>query len=82
MDTETVRLNITLPKDLVTALNAKAGPRKKSQYIARAIQNQIEKDRRESLDKALEEGYRNTAAESRALSREFEHADIEGWDDY
>ena len=82
MDTETVRLNITLPRDLVTALNEKAGPRKKSQYIARAVRNQIEKDLRESLDKELEEGYRKTAAESRALSQEFEHADIEGWDDY
>jgi metal-responsive CopG/Arc/MetJ family transcriptional regulator len=82
MDTKTVRLNVTLPEDLVLALNAHAGPRKKSQYIANAIRRQIEQDRKEALDRALEEGYRNTAREGLAISREFEAADLEGWDDY
>jgi metal-responsive CopG/Arc/MetJ family transcriptional regulator len=82
MDTKTVRLNVTLPKDLVMALNAHAGPRKKSQYIANAIRRQLEQDRKEALDRALEEGYRNTAREGLAISREFEAADLEGWDDY
>lgn len=82
MDTETIRLNVTLPKDLARALDAHAGPRKKSQYIAKAIRRQLEQDRKEALDRALEEGYRNTAQEGLAISREFEAADLEGWDDY
>jgi CopG family transcriptional regulator/antitoxin EndoAI len=82
MDIETVRLNVTLPKDLVIALNAHAGPRKKSQYIAKAIRRLLEQDRKEALDRALEEGYRNTAQEGLAISKEFEAADLEGWDDY
>lgn len=82
MNTETVRLNVTLPKDLIKALNEHAGPRKKSQYIAHAIRKQIELEQKEALEKALEEGYRNTRREGLAISREFETADIESWDDY
>lgn len=82
MDTETIRLNVTLPKDLARALDAQAGPRKKSQYIAKAIRRQLEQDRKEALDRALEEGYRKTAQEGLAISAEFEAADLEGWDDY
>ena len=40
---------------------------------------QIKKD---ELKKQLEEGYRATAKESIALAREFEAADLEGWDKY
>ena len=82
MNTETVRLNVTLPKDLLKALNVHAGPRKKSQYIARAIRKQIELDQKEALGKALEEGYRNTRREGIEISNEFRTVDLEGWDDY
>ena len=82
MNTETVRLNITLPSDLVEEMESYVGPRKKSQYITRAIRRQIEQDQKQDLEKALEEGYRRTHSESVTLSREFEAADLEGWDDY
>ena len=82
MNTETIRLNVTLPKDLAKALDAQAGPRKKSQYIAKAIRRQLEQDRKEALNSALEEGYRNTAQEGLAIAKEFETADLERWDDY
>ncbi|MBL0715228.1 MAG: hypothetical protein JJV98_16185 [Desulfosarcina sp.] len=82
MSTETIRLNVTIPKDLFIALNEHAGPRKKSQYIAHAIRRQIEQDQKEALDKVLEDGYRNTKRESFAIANEFETADLEGWDDY
>lgn len=41
MNTESVRLNVTLPKDLVISLNKHADPRKKSHYIAKALRNQL-----------------------------------------
>jgi len=34
------------------------------------------------MEKLLEEGYRAAAKESLALTKEFESADLEGWDDY
>lgn len=82
MDTETVRLNVTLPRDLVNSLNKHAGPRKKSQYIAKALRNQIELDRKQSLENALEEGYRSRRQESQMLGEAFEAVDLEGWDEY
>ena len=82
MNTETVRLNVTIPKDLFIVLNEHAGPRKKSQFIANAIRKQIKQKQKEAMDKALEEGYRNAGQESLAITNEFANADLEGWDDY
>jgi metal-responsive CopG/Arc/MetJ family transcriptional regulator len=82
MDTETVRLNITIPKDLAASLDHYAGPGKKSRFIAQAIRNQIERQEKQALEKALEEGYQATAGESLAISDEFEVVDLEGWDEY
>jgi metal-responsive CopG/Arc/MetJ family transcriptional regulator len=82
VDTDTVRLNITVPKELARALNEFAGPRKRSRFIVDAVRKEIDQKRKEELEKALEEGYRASAKESLALAREFEGADLEGWDDY
>ena len=82
MNTETVRLNITIPKDLAQAINRFAGPRKRSQFIAEAVRQQIEKREKEELEKILEEGYRATAKESLAITKEFEAVDLENWYEY
>jgi len=82
MNTETVRLNITIPKDLAQALNRLTGPRKRSQFIAEAVKQRIEKKEKEELKKILEEGYRATARENLAITKEFESADLDGWDEY
>ena len=82
MNTDTVRLNITLPKELAQALDNLAGPRKRSRFISEAIRQQIQQMQKEELEKLLEEGYRATRKESLALAKEFEAIDLEGWDDY
>ncbi|MCP4665801.1 MAG: hypothetical protein GY849_05500 [Deltaproteobacteria bacterium] len=82
MDTETVRLNITIPKDLALALKRLTGPRKRSRFVAEALRERIEKQQKDELLKVLEEGYRAGANESLALSREFDAVDLEGWDAY
>jgi len=82
MNTNTVRLNITIPKELARTLNEFAGPRKRSQFIVEAITKQIDQRQKEELEKALEEGYKATVGESSVLAKEFEEADLEGWDDY
>lgn len=82
METETVRLNITLPKGLVQAMNRVAEPRKRSRFIAEAVRQKIEQNDKEALEKLLVEGYQAAAKESLALTKEFESADLEGWDDY
>ena len=82
MNTETVRLNITIPKDLAQALNRLTGNRKRSQFIAEAVKQRIEQKEKEELEKILEEGYRATARENLAITKEFESADLESWDEY
>ncbi len=82
MSTNIVRLNITLPKEVAESLNSMTEPRKRSHFIAKAIVERIERRQREKLEKDLEEGYRATRQEALAVSKEFETADLEGWDEY
>jgi len=74
--------NVTLPKDLIESMNQISGPRSRSRLIAESLRKHIWQIKKDELDRQLEEGYRATAKEGRALSREFETADLEGWDDY
>ena len=82
MDTETVRLKVTLPKELVEAMNRITKSRKRSWFIAEAVRQKIEQKEKEEIEKLLVKGYRAAAKESLALTKEFESADLEGWDDY
>jgi len=82
MNTDSVRLNITLPRELAKALDEFTGPRKRSPFIAEALRQRIEQMEREELAKNLEEGYRATEQEGLVLAKEFETADLEGWDEY
>jgi len=82
MNAEVVRLNITLPREVAESLNSLAEPRKRSRFIAEAIVERIDRTRKAQLEKALEEGYKATRQETLSLSKEFETADLEGWDDY
>ena len=82
MPADVVRLNITLPREVAESLNLLAEPRKRSLFIAEAIVERIERTRKARLAKDLEEGYQASRKESLALSREFEMADLEGWDEY
>jgi len=82
MNTENVRLNITLPKDLVHLIDQMSGPRKRSLFIAEAVQLKVRQAQKEALEKKLAEGYRAGYKESREMASEFEAIDLEGWDDY
>ena len=82
MDTDNIRLNITLPKDLVHLIDQMSGPRKRSLFIAEAVQLKVRQAQKEALEKKLAEGYRAGHSESHGMASEFEAADLEGWDDY
>jgi metal-responsive CopG/Arc/MetJ family transcriptional regulator len=72
MNSNTIRLNITLPHSLVSSLDAVAGHRKRSQFIARAVQEKIEQIKSEKMAALLKEGYQTQQAASRAIVKEFE----------
>jgi CopG family transcriptional regulator / antitoxin EndoAI len=82
MNTETVRLNITLRKDLIQALDTVTGPRKRSQFISKAIEQSLRNAEKETIERLLEKGYRANSKEGLDLAKEFEDADVEGWDEY
>ena len=82
MNTEPVRLNVTLPRELVEAMNRITEPRKRSRFIAEAVRQKIEQKEKEEMESLLVEGYQASANDSLALTQEFENADLEGWDDY
>jgi len=77
-----VRMNITLPEELARQLDKLIEPKKKIQFIAKTLQQRIEKIQHEELQKTLEEGYKARKKESQSLAKEFEYADLEGWDEY
>jgi metal-responsive CopG/Arc/MetJ family transcriptional regulator len=82
MSTNTVRLNITLPSELAEDLKQITGPRRRSQFVAEAVEQKIKKLKDRQMEKAMAEGYQATRKEGLAIAKEFEASDIEGWDEY
>ena len=82
MNTDTIRMNITLPRELVAALDNLTGPRKRSLFISEAVRQKIKHIEKEKLDALLAEGYQASKQESIELTKEFEGIDIKGWDEY
>ena len=77
----TARLNITLPEEMIAELDQVIGPRHKSRFIASTIRNRLDELRAASLREEMTEGYRARHRESSELAKEFETADLEGWDE-
>jgi len=71
------RLNITLPKEIFEKLKAVSN---KSQFIADALKEKLEKEEKEALDALLCEGYQATREEDREINEEWEAATLEKWD--
>ena len=76
-----VRINITLPQDLVVELEKIAGSRKKSHFIAKTLQEKIARIKADEIQRLLEEGYKVRREESLTVAKEFEAVDLEGWDE-
>ncbi len=77
-----VRMNITLPEEVARQLDEVAEPKKKSRFIAEAVQKKIDEEKEAKLESMLREGYQTTRDQSLRITREFEAVDLEGWDEY
>jgi metal-responsive CopG/Arc/MetJ family transcriptional regulator len=82
MAKDTVRVNITLPEDVLKSLDSITEPRERSRFITTAVMEKIERRQKEELSLLLKEGYLEGRQEALELSREFEAADLEGLDEY
>lgn len=72
------RLNITLPERVAEAIEVYQN---KSKFIADAIIEKVEKDKKEKLDMLLTEGYINEYNADKKINKEWETTTIEGWPD-
>ena len=77
-----VRLNITIPEEVARQLDIIVGARGKSHFIAETLRKRIQEIEEQKLQQMLEEGYKARKMESQSIAREFEPADLEGWDEY
>ncbi|MCL5073054.1 MAG: hypothetical protein M1308_19525 [Actinobacteria bacterium] len=72
------RLNITLPDKVAEAVEVYQN---KSKFIAEAIIEKIEKDKKEKLDELLVEGYKSECDSNKNVNHDWEDATLEGWPD-
>jgi glucose-6-phosphate-specific signal transduction histidine kinase len=70
------RLNITLPDEIGQQIEAIPN---KSRFIAEAIKERLERERRQKIDELLIEGYKATKEEDRRTNEEWEGITLEGW---
>ena len=71
------RLNITLPDEIAKKLENK---RNKSRFIAIALEEKLQREEREKLNRLLLEGYRATSVEDAKVQADWEKAGIAEWD--
>ena len=71
------RLNITLPNEIARKL---ADKHNKSRYIAIALEEKLERERKEKIENLLLEGYKETSKEDVKLHANWEKAGLEGWE--
>lgn len=71
------RLNITLPNEIARKLADKPN---KSRFIALALEEKLERERKEKIENLLLEGYKVTSKEDVKLHANWEKAGLEGWD--
>ena len=70
------RLNIALPEKIAQEIQNIPN---KSNFIAEAIKEKIEKINRKKLDQLLIEGYKATKREDKEINQEWEKITLEGW---
>lgn len=71
-----VRINISLPKTVVTELSKRLPPRKRSKFIAEAVKRQLQ----DQKAKRLAAEYQEAAAEIRRINRDLEGTLSDGLD--
>ncbi len=73
----TVRVNITLPSEIAEMLK---NVKNKSNFIAEAVRERIEKEEKAHLIKELSEGYKIRKSEEKKLAQEWDTTSGDGID--
>jgi metal-responsive CopG/Arc/MetJ family transcriptional regulator len=73
---KSVRINISLPEELLTELSREVGARKRSRFVAEAIACLLKERKADRLARE----YKDAASEARRINRELEGALSDGID--
>jgi metal-responsive CopG/Arc/MetJ family transcriptional regulator len=73
---KTIRINVSIPKNVFIDLSRETNSRKRSQFITEAIKRLL----KEKRDQRLASEYQEAAAEIRAINKELEGAINDGLD--
>ena len=76
---KTLKVNFTIPKDVVALLKARISERRRSAFVATAILDKLNQLEREELRRTLMEGYLARREEEAEINREWERSTMEGW---
>ena len=72
-----IRLNITLPESVAKVL---AEQRNKSRFIAEAVEEKFEREKRRKIEQLMVEGYQEAQKEGKMLRDDWEKAGLEEWE--
>ena len=75
-----VRQNFTIPEETGRRLKALIADRKRSAFVAEALEDKLKQLEEERLKQDLREGYAARSAEGAAINAEWEAATLEGWE--
>ena len=75
-----VRMNITLPEDVIELLKEHAGPREQSSFIAESVRMRAEQIKKQTLLLELKAQYQEAAGEALEINSEFETTMTDGID--
>ncbi len=76
-----VRMNITVPEDVVELLKDHAGPREQSQFIAESVRLRAKQIEKEKLMHELKLEYEEAAKEALEMNKDFEYTLLDGIED-
>jgi hypothetical protein len=68
-------LQVTIPDEIFGVLSSFST--KQDEFVVEAIKEKLEREKQQNLQQLLIEGYKATAKEDLALTKEFETADLE-----
>jgi hypothetical protein len=77
----TIRMNVTLPKDVAETLKELGGPRGQSSFIAESIRFYAKKLRRHQMQSELKAQYLEASGEDLDLVKDFEVTTADGLED-
>ena len=76
---KTVKVNFTIPEDVVATLRRRIGERNRSAFVTEAVRDRLHDLEQEELKQTLIEGYVARRDEDAEVSKEWEAPTLEGW---